>query len=103
MAVDIATLAVHLRLSADPATPLPAALETVLTELLASAKAMVEETAPAAPDTLKDRAVIQLAGYAHEMPAAPAGAGFASAMRNSGALSILRNHVPRRAMPIEAA
>ena len=103
MAVSVADLAVHLRISADPAATLPAAHQTVLTQLLATATALVNETAPAAPEALRDRATIQLCGYAHEMPAAPAGAGYASAMRNSGALSILKNHVKRRAMPIEAA
>lgn len=102
MAVSVADLAVHLRISADPAAALPAAHQTVLTEMLAAATARIEEIAPAAPDALKDRAVIQLCGYLNEAPAAPAGAGYAAALRNSGALHVLANHVTRRAVTIGA-
>lgn len=100
MALSVADLAVHLRISADPAAPLPAAQETVLTDLLAAAKARIDEAAPDAPEALKDRAVIQLCGYQHEAPGAPAGSGYASALRNSGALHTLANHVVRQAVII---
>ena len=98
MALSVADLAVHLRISADPAAPLPAAHETVLEQLLATARQLVTEAAPDAPDALADQAVIQLCGYMHEAPTGAAGAGFAAVMRNSGALSILGNHVIRRAV-----
>ena len=56
---------------------------------------LVNKTAPNAPDVIKEEATIRLAAYWFDMPNAPRGTGYAAALRNSGAKSIL---LPYRVM-----
>ena len=65
--------------------------------LLAAAQEVVNKQAPNAPDVLKDEAVIRLAAYWYDMPQAARGAGFANALRNSGAQSLLAPYRPLKA------
>ena len=59
------------------------------TRLLAVATAIVERYAQSAPEAVQNQAVVQVAGYLYDQPAASQGAGTANALRNSGAASLL--------------
>ena len=87
MAVDIATLAVELRLATDPASPPPEPLSGTLSRTLRAAQAIVNPSASAddAPEAIRDLAVIAVASYVFDRPTAPQGERFANPWRNSGA------------------
>ena len=72
----------------------------IATRLLKVAKEIVEKTAPSAPQTIKDEACIRLCAYLYDMPSAPRGTAYASALRNSGAKSLL---LPYRAYAVGVA
>ena len=59
------------------------------TRLLAYATEAVARYAPNAPDATSNEAAIRLAAYLFDMPNAGRGVGYANALRNSGAQSIL--------------
>ena len=61
----------------------------ILTRLLAVGTAHVERHAPDAPAPVKEESVVRVAGYLFDMPNAGRGIGYASALRNSGAASLL--------------
>ena len=89
--LDAAALASALRLSDS---------EEELSEsgrLLAYATEAVTRHAPNAPDVAHNEAAIRLAGYLFDMPNAGRGAGYADALRNSGAAAILLPHRIHRA------
>ena len=67
------------------------------TRLLAFATTSVVKHAPAAPDVVHNEAAIRVAGYLFDMPNAGRGAGYADALRNSGAMSILLPYRVHRA------
>jgi len=67
------------------------------TRLLAYASEAVERHAPDAPPAIQNEAVVRLAGYAYDRPEAPAGAGYANELRNSGAASLLLPYRVHRA------
>lgn len=68
-----------------------------VTRLLATATAIVTKHAPDAPDAIQNEAVIRIAGYLYDAPGAASGAGYADAMRNSGAGSLLLPYRVHRA------
>ena len=96
MAVTLGALAVHLRLSTDPETAPTGALATVLGRILATASAMVDAYAPDAPGAIADEAVVRLAGWLYDADPSGASPGGPSAMRASGAASILGPYKVRR-------
>lgn len=100
MAVSVAQLAVELRLISEASEAIPDGQRETLTRLLDYAGAALAEVAPTAPAALQDQATIRLCGYLFEAPASAAGAGYANALRNSGALSIVSRHIARRAVTI---
>ena len=59
------------------------------TRLLAYASEAVPKYAPLASDVVQNEAAIRLAGYLYDMPFAGKGSGYANALKNSGAASIL--------------
>ena len=59
------------------------------TRLLAYATEAVARYAPDAPDATSTEAVVRLGAYLFDMPNAGRGVGYANALRNSGAQSIL--------------
>ena len=61
---------------------------------------LVQDYAPTAPDVLKDEAAIRVAGYLLDSPPSPSGSGYANAMTNSGAASLLAPFKVRRAAAI---
>ena len=61
----------------------------ILTRLLAVGTAHVERYAPGAPEPVQDEAVARVAGYLFDQPNAGRGVAYASALRNSGAASLL--------------
>ena len=61
---------------------------------------LVDKTAPEAPEIIKDEAIIRLCGYWFDMPLAARGTAYASALRNSGAKSIL---LPYRQLAVGTA
>ena len=65
--------------------------------LLAYAKVTVERHAPDAPDAVHNEAAIRLAAYLYDQENAARGMGFASAIRNSGAASVLLTYRVHRA------
>ena len=67
------------------------------TRLLAFATAAVTKHAPDAPDVVHNEAVVRLASYLFDMPNAGRGAGYADALRNSGAAAILLPYRVHRA------
>lgn len=101
MALTPAQLLAALRLDADNAQDVAEA-----TRILASANAMAQHYAPEAPEVIRDEAVIRLAGYLYDAPAAPqAGAGASrSPLMASGASALLAPYRAHRAgIPGEAA
>ena len=69
----------------------------ILTNALASATAIVETRAPAAPSEVQDLAVTNLASYWLDAPiAAPARFGY-NAYQHSGAAALLAPYIVRRA------
>ena len=60
-----------------------------ITRLLAYASEAVQRHAPDAPPAILNEAIVRIAGYAFDRPEAPAGAGYANELRNSGAAAIL--------------
>ena len=83
MAVSVDTLRTALRLG-DTAEE-----RALATRLLKTAKIVVEKQAPRAPTAIKDEACIRLAAYWYDQPNAGRGAGYANALRNSGALALV--------------
>ena len=67
------------------------------TRLLQYASSSVIKQAPGAPAVVQNEAVIRLAAYLFDMPNAGRGAGYADALRNSGAAAILLPHRIHRA------
>ena len=65
--------------------------------LLDYASAAVTKHAPDAPGVIQNEAAIRLAGYLFDMPLASRSAGYADALRNSGAAAILLPHRAHRA------
>ena len=101
VAVDIATLAVELRLATDPASPPPEPLSGTLSRTLRAAQAIVSERIrDDAPEAIRDLAVIAVASYVHDRPSAPQGERFANPWRNSGAEQMLSRWIDRRAVAI---
>ena len=70
--------------------------------LLAFATSAVTKHAPLAPDLALNEAAIRLAGYLFDMPNAGRGAGYADALRNSGARAILLPYRTHRAGAVAA-
>ena len=60
-----------------------------VTRLLAYATVAVVQHAPDAPDAVHDESAIRLSAYLFDQPNASMGMGYANALRNSGAGSIL--------------
>ena len=83
MALSNRELATALRLGDTPEE-----LE-IAGRLKKAAMLLVEKTAPNAPEVIKEEACIRLAAYWYDMPNAPRGTAYASALRNSGAKSLL--------------
>ena len=77
----------------EPAQPLYGRVARYRT----AAAAIVEDRAPHAPGPIQDQAVIMLATYWHSQPAASRRAGYANALLNSGAVSVLAPWTARRA------
>ena len=73
------------------------------TRLLAYSTAAVTKHAPRAPDVVHNEAAIRLSGYLFDMPNAGRGAGYADALRNSGAAQILLGYRMHRAGTVAGA
>lgn len=95
--VTLAQLAVHLRLSDDPATAPTGAEAVVLGRVLASATAMVERYAPAAPEALQNEAAVRLCGWLYDSDPSGSNPGGPAAMKSSGAVALLAPYRVRRA------
>lgn len=100
MAVSVTDLAIELRIIAEATATIPEGQSAVVTRLHGYATAEVERMAPGAPDTHKDLAAVRLAAYIYDLPSSQAGAGFSNAPLNSGALSMLKPWIQRRALAI---
>ena len=61
----------------------------VITRLLLVGTALVQKHAPNAPEAVQNEAVVRLAGYLFDQPAATSRQGYSSALRNSGARALL--------------
>lgn len=104
MAITIRQLAQDLRIVVTDDETIPAEQSAVLTRLMTWANAIVtERVVDTAPETLKDQAISQLVSYVYDSPQAGAGAAFANAWVNSGASSMLSQHVHRRAVILTPA
>ena len=68
-----------------------------VTRLLAYATEAVERYAPDAPDTVHNEATVRLSGYLYDQPNTSARAGYADALHNSGAASMLSVYRVHRA------
>ena len=90
MAVTAAGLVAALRLGSSTEELAEA------TRLLGTATALVENRTPAAPDVIKDEAVVRVAAFLYDQPNYTPGRGDASILRNSGAGELLlAYHVTR--------
>ena len=100
MAVSVEQLSVDLGILSDSTEPLDAAQRQVVTRLHSYALEIVNDRAPTAPESLRDMALVTLAGYQYDRVPASQGAGFADAFVNSGASSMLSRWIDRRAIAI---
>ena len=96
MAVTLAQLGVHLRITSDAETAPTGAIAVVLGRVLATSNAMVDAYAPDAPDAIADEAVVRLAGYLYDSDPSGNSPGGPAAMRASGAASLLAPYRVRR-------
>lgn len=86
--LTVPQLAVALRLATAPDQTIPAAQTDELTRILATATAMVERYAPAAPDGQHNEAAIRLAGWLYDTDPSEI-RRVQSPMANSGAAALL--------------
>ena len=70
MATTVGDLAVDLRIATAVDAALPAAQTAILTRLLATAETLVSERASAAPESLRDQAVLAISAYMYDRPSA---------------------------------
>ena len=96
-------LSFAVRLTADPAAPVPAADLALMLIPRTWAAEEVVRAAPDAPDSAHNLAVTVLVGYALDQPPAAAGGRFANAWPNSGAVFILRPWLTKRGIAITGA
>lgn len=102
MALTVAQLAAALRLGDGTEAPEEPVL-SILTRLKGVGEALVENDAPDAPDSIKEEAMIRVAGYLYDQPESPATAGYAAAWKNSGAASLVSRWVKRQAHTVGGA
>ena len=94
-AITLAELAVHLRISADPATAPGEPYAGVLTDLMAYGVEVLAEYAPDAPVAAADMALVSLVGYIADRPTTWRRFSYSDAFRNSGCQTMLADyHVP---------
>lgn len=101
MAVTVGKLAQALRIQTDATADVAEPHKTILTDLLAWAEAEVSASAPRAPEVHSDQAIIVMCGYVYDSPSARRGESYANAWSNSGASTILRRYVQRRAVVLD--
>ena len=92
----LAQLAADLRLG-DGTTEPTGPQGIVLARIDATARAMVLEFAPDAPDAIHDEAYVRLAGWLYDADPSGSTPGGPSALRSSGAAAILSPFKVRRA------
>ena len=92
MAVSIEQLANAIRVD----NPDDAAVADALAHWLRAAREVVYFKAPDAPIAASDAGILRLAGYLYDQPSASRSSGFANALTNSGALSLIGPWVVRR-------
>ena len=98
MAVTVGKLAVVLRIQTDPEAEVTEPHGTVLEDLLTWAQQECDARAPGASPAARDQAIYGLCGYVYDAPSSRRGEAYANAWRNSGADTILRRWVVRRAV-----
>ena len=96
MAITYTDLAIALRLSVD-GTDVEAAQQAILTRLIGVGEAHVSLLAPEAPEAVKDKAIIRLAGSLFDVPRAGRRDAYANAFVNSGAGALLSRWSPQAA------
>lgn len=101
MALSVAELAVHLRVSADPGAELQEPYKAILMKLHRWAQSEIASRTERAPDHAKDMGLILLAGYVFDKPASSGGARYANAWENSGAANVLRKWTKRRGVVLD--
>ena len=92
----IAQLAADLRIGDGTTEPTGAVL-VVLTRIAATATAMVTRYSPNAPDAIHNEAFVRLAGWLFDSDPSGSNPGGPTAMRSSGAQSLLGPYKVRRA------
>ena len=92
----LAQLAADLRIG-DGSTAPTGAVAVVLARIDATARAMVLEFAPTAPEAVQNEAYVRLAGWLYDADPSGSTPGGPSALRTSGAASILAPYKVRRA------
>ena len=91
----LAQLAADLRLG-DGATAPVGPVGIVLARIDATARAMVLEYAPGAPDAIHDEAYVRLAAWLYDADPSGSTPGGPQALRSSGAASLLSPYKVRR-------
>ena len=86
--VTLQKLAGALRIGDGESTPENPEYD-ILTRLLSVATELVERAAPGAPEDIRDEATVRTAGYLYDQPTAGRRGGYANAIANSGAGSLL--------------
>ena len=92
----LAQLAADLRIG-DGITEPTGAVAVLLGRIDATARAMVVEFAPGAPDEIHNEAFVRLAGFLYDADPSGSTPGGPSALRSSGAAAILAPYKIRRA------
>ena len=93
--VSVSALAAAIRVNGDDPN-----YASILSRLSGVGSAVVAMYAPDAPLAIRQEAVIRVAAYLFDQPESPAGAGYISAWRNSGAAALISPWVRRAAVAI---
>ena len=87
--ITLAEVAVHVRVSADPATPPGEPYASLLDDMIDAGKAIIAEYCPDAPLAVADIALVQIVGYYLDRPTSWRLLHYADVFRNSGCQSTL--------------
>ena len=98
MALEVADLALALRLIADITDTIPAGQVSILTRQLGVGEATIDLLAPDCPSAVREEAILRFSAYAYSVPP---GSGrrdaYANILINSGAGSIISRWAPKAA------
>ena len=96
MAIEVADVAVSLRLIGDNTLEVPPGIASILTRLVGVAEAHAGLIVPNAPEAVQDEIIIRMASYLYDQPTAARGLNYANAWGHSGAAALAHRWIVQR-------